>query len=535
MIAVTGPAEAQSDFAATVRTLIAGAHPPGYRAGDSTRYVDAAARLYAPRADGPVWMIDGRVSTQGRAAIDALLAAALHGIDPGNYDAQALDAMARRLDRGAVATPDLARIDVWLSISLLRYLDNLRFGRVRFAPFIRRSADRPDWSALDRAAAGDSIPQFVAAAAPPLTQYRNLQRLLVRYRRLAVDPPLPMVPIGPTVVPGQPYAGADALRRRLVVTDAMADTAGGTRGEYDDSLVEGVRRFQVVHGLDPDGILGPRTVEALNTPFDHRVHQIELALERLRWLPPLGQRPFLVVNIPAFELFAFDSTGGTGAPSLMMKVVLGKALDTRTPMLFEQMRYVEFRPYWNVPRSILMAEILPTLRRDPSYLRAHEMEFYGPGAGPAGDHVNASVIRRLAADSLWVRQRPGPSNSLGLIKFAFPNAAAVYMHGTPETVLFARSRRDFSHGCIRLEDPAALGAWVLRDQAGMTRDSIAAAMNGDSTYRVTLTRPLAVAVFYTTAVAMPDGTARFYPDVYGLDRELTEALARVAPLRSELR
>ncbi|MGH7499470.1 MAG: L,D-transpeptidase family protein [Gemmatimonadales bacterium] len=451
-IAAAGTAQAQDEFAATIRTLTADGAPPGSRWRDSTRYRDAAARLYSLRSDGPVWMIGGRFSPQGRAAIDELLAAGLHGIDPGDYDGQALEAMARRFDQGPVTVADLARTDVWLTISLLRYLDDLRFGRVRFEAFTRGPAGRPDWAALDHAIDGDSISRLVAASAPALTQYRNLQRLLLHYRGFATD----------------------------------------------------------------------------SSP---RAHQIELALERLRWLPPLGRRPFLVVNIPAFELFAFDSAGGTGAPSLAMKVVVGKAVDTRTPMLFEQMRYVEFRPFWNVPRGILRAEILPRLRRDPSYLRAHRMELFKPGVGPAGDRVDADVIRRLAADSLRVRQRPGPSNSLGLIKFAFPNAADVYMHGTPETELFAQSRRDFSHGCIRLEDPAALGAWVLRDQPGWTPDSIGAAMSGPSTYRVALRRPLAVAVFYTTAVAMPDGTARFYPDIYGLDRELTEALAGVTSPR----
>ena len=452
-VASAGTARAQDDFAATIKALIVDGSPPGSRLRDSTRYLDAAAGLYAQRNNGPVWMTGGRLSRQGRAAVDELLAAGSHGIDPGDYDAQALDAMARRFDLGPVAAPDLARTDLWLTVSMLRYLDDLRFGRAPSAPFARRPADRPDPAGVDRAIAGDSIPRLVAASAPALTQYRNLQRLLLHYRGLA----------------------ADSSARR--------------------------------------------------------VHQIELALERLRWLPPLGPRPFIVVNVPGFELFAFDSAGGAGAPSLTMKVVVGRALNTRTPMLFEQMRYVEFRPYWNVPRSILRAELLPKLRRDPSYLRSQQMELFKPGLGPVGDRVDADVIRLLAADSLRVRQHPGPSNSLGLIKFAFPNAESIYMHGTPETELFARTRRDFSHGCIRLEDPAALGAWVLRALPGWTPDSIRAAMGGSSTFRVALDKPLAVAVFYTTAVAMPDGTARFFPDIYGLDRELTEALADASAAR----
>jgi len=232
----------------------------------------------------------------------------------------------------------------------------------------------------------------------------------------------------------------------------------------------------------------------------------------------------VVVNIPAFELFAFDSAGGTGAPSLTMKVVVGKALDTRTPMLLEPMRYVEFRPYWNVPRSILTAEIVPLLRRNTAYLRTHRMELVDGTGRSLGDLVTSEVIQRLMRGTLRVRQRPGPSNALGLVKFAFPNAADVYMHGTPETDLFSQARRDFSHGCIRLENPAALAIWVLRDRKEWTADRITAAMDGAETLRVPLTRPMPVAVFYTTVVAMPDGTARFYPDIYGRDEALDELL-----------
>jgi murein L,D-transpeptidase YcbB/YkuD len=298
---------------------------------------------------------------------------------------------------------------------------------------------------------------------------------------------------------------------------------------YDDSLAAGVRRFQLRHGLRPDGRLGPQTLAALNTPLSSRVQQIELALERLRWLPRLGAQRFVVVNIPSFQLFAFDSAGGTGAPSLTMKVVVGKALDTRTPMLLERMRYVEFRPYWNVPRSILAAEVLPQLRRHPEYLRRHGMEVVTGDGRIIGDSVSPEILQRLSKGELRLRQRPGPSNALGLIKFAFPNAASVYMHATPETELFSQARRDFSHGCIRVEQPVALAAWVLRDQAGWPLERIAASMEGTATLRVPLARPIPVAVYYTTAVATPEGVALFYPDIYGRDEALGELLHRPPP------
>jgi murein L,D-transpeptidase YcbB/YkuD len=213
-----------------------------------------------------------------------------------------------------------------------------------------------------------------------------------------------------------------------------------------------------------------------------------------------------------------------------MRVVVGKALDTRTPLLFEQMRYVEFRPYWNVPRSILTQELLPVLRRSPGYLRSHDMEIVGPRDRALGDAVSPDILRRLAQGELRIRQRPGASNALGLVKFVFPNAASVYLHGTPQTDLFARERRDFSHGCIRVEDPAGLAAWVLQDRPEWGRQQIEAAMQATTTRRASLTRPMPVAVVYSTVVALPDGGARFYPDIYGLDRRLDDAL-RAGPVQ----
>jgi murein L,D-transpeptidase YcbB/YkuD len=329
-----------------------------------------------------------------------------------------------------------------------------------------------------------------------------------------------------TTRPGQPYPGLEVLRGRLVALgDLSPDTsAADPGGRYDGPIVAAVRRFQARHDLAADGLLGRATIAALNVPYDARARQIALAMERLRMLPPLGRQRFIVVNIPAFRLFAFDSVGGSGAPALQMKVVTGKALDTRTPLFLAELRYVEFRPYWNVPRSILLKELLPALRRNPGYLASHRMEVVDARERVLGGAVTPVVLSGLVRGNLRVRQRPGPGNALGLAKFVFPNAANVYMHGTPETELFARTRRDFSHGCIRLEHPAALASWVLQDQPAWGGAAVESAMADTRSSRALLTRPMPVVIFYTTAVAYPDGTIHFYHDVYGHDRELIESL-----------
>jgi L,D-transpeptidase YcbB len=380
--------------------------------------------------------------------------------------------------------------------------------------------------AIRAAIAGDSIEQLVRATAPQLAQYRNLQRLLLRYRQLAADPALDdSISATPPVSARGRYPDLSGLRKRLAaVGDLEPVWAGDLSAIYTRHDAAAVRRFQRRLGLPATGSLDSVTVAEINVPFAWRVRQIELALERLRWLPPIGHQPFVVVNVPAFQLFAFDSVGGTGAPALSMRVIVGNALDTRTPVLFERMRYVELRPYWYIPLSITLKEVLPQVRKDSSYLRRNQIEIVERGGKLWDTLPDSDVIARLAGDELRLRQRPGGRNPLGLVKFVFPNAASVYLHGTTRPDLFGQTRRDFSHGCIRVEDPTGLAEWVLRDQPRWNRAALEASQHDSATTRVPLTRAMPVVVWYTTAVAAPSGEAWFYPDIYGHDRTLDQAL-----------
>jgi murein L,D-transpeptidase YcbB/YkuD len=469
----------------------------------------------------------------------AVAASAGHGLTPADYDAEALSEQWRVLRSGSGAAADRALFDLGLSVACARILRAVHNGRVDPATMqwgyeiARKPAD--PHALLHEVRAGKGLAATIDSLVPPFPHYARAQRTLAHYRALATagEPgPVPDLPKGQTkVAPGQAWAGVPSLAARLrMLGDLPAGSASGPAGptEYAGPLVEAVKRFQDRHGLEADGVIGAATIRAVNVQLTKRVRQIELSMERMRWLPRLSDRPNVFVNVPLFRMWATDPV--TGQEPLRMNVVVGKSLDHQTPLFIEQMEYVVFRPYWNPPRGITVKELIPHARRDPSYLEREQLEIVASGddnapALPATPENLSAVL----AGRLFIRQKPGPRNSLGLAKFIFPNAENVYMHGTPAQQLFSRARRDFSHGCIRLEDPARFAQWVLRDDPQWPRDRIDAAMQGERPKRVDLKQPLTVVLFYDTVHVNSEGVAFFVDDIYGHDRALDAALAHGYP------
>jgi L,D-transpeptidase YcbB len=491
-------------------------------------------------AEPITWLAEGRPSVQAQQAVAILADATTHGLDPGDYDADGLAQAARRLERqGAVDPAAVAAFDRLLTAAMTRYLGDLHHGRVAsgqlppgYAP-ARRSAFDAE-ATLRRAVDAGRLADAAREAAPRFAQYERLREALARYRALAGHrawkSPLPPLPPGdrggpPKLEPGQPYAGAPLLRERLV---ALGDLPASTPASaaYYEALADGVRAFQQRHGLAADGVIGRATLAQLQVPPAARARQIELMLERLRWTPLMRGPRMVVINIPEFVLRAYEVQGDRIVVRATMKIIVGRALNTRTPLFVEQMRHIEFQPFWNVPPSIARGEVVPRLRRDPAYWEREGFEFVAGGA--VATDLSATLLDEVLAGRARIRQRPGPKNALGDIKFVFPNNDNIYLHHTPSVKLFERDRRDFSHGCIRVEQPVALALFVMEGMPGWTEERIRRAMSDDDPATVRLAKPLPVVIAYGTAM-VKEGRVHFLEDIYGHDRHLDAALRQPRP------
>jgi murein L,D-transpeptidase YcbB/YkuD len=509
---------------------------------------NALERVYESPVARPRWLtVGGGPTRQALEAVEALASAHTYGLPVQTEEV----ALLRTLGAAWPHSPtDAAEFDVVLSQSLIRLLAGVRIGRVD--PVAAGFAAPNDYADVDIAAllgavaTSRDVASAIASIEPRYAGYRALERALSRYRALAADTTVhhPRRPRS-TIRVGDRYDDMPTLARFLaalgdlsagdrVLGHPAAPAAGADSAVYDGPVVEALRRFQRRHGLDPDGVIGPATLAALRTPLTHRVRQIELALERWRWLPNRAPARFIAVNVPGFRLDAFENDSTAERPELVANVIVGRAASHKTPLFTATLREVVFRPYWDVPPKIARTELVPMFRRRPSYFFSDGFEIVRAGTSdvPAASFpLTSANLDRVASGRLRVRQRPGPANALGFVKFNFPNPYNVFLHDTPTRDLFAQTRRDFSHGCIRVAQPNELAEFVLRGQEPWDAIAIDSAMRGDRTLHVPLTRPIPVFVLYATAVAAGDGTVSFYPDLYKHDAALERLLGLVSPAR----
>jgi murein L,D-transpeptidase YcbB/YkuD len=509
----------------------------------------------------PTWLAEGRVTPMAEEALALLADAASHGLNSADYGLAPLQTALAAARSAPGAPAQAAAFEVALSAAFQRYLQHLHGGRVdpRTVHHLFQPPQRDPFdvaAVLTAARLAGRLAPAVDAAVPALPIYAALRQALAQYRSWGDDPawqaPLPPLPAAtrrggaPQLEPGVAWAGLPLLAQRLqrlgdlppgdlpsaasVPPLVYGTAASAAQKTPDDPLLQAVRRFQRRHGLADDGVIGRATLSALNRSPAQRARQLALSLERLRWTPLLQGPRMVVINVPEYVLRAYEVHEGRIAVQLSMRVVVGRAQSARTPLFSELMRSIEFSPYWNVPRSIARGELVPRLRRDPGHFQAAGYEFVSAG-GQVDTQLSAARLDQVLAGQARIRQRPGPQNALGDIKFVFPNDDAIFLHHTPAVNLFGRDRRDFSHGCIRVEEPVALASFVLARQPGWDEARIRQAMRSGESNTLKLAEPLPVLIAYGTAI-VTQGELRFFEDVYGHDALLDSALRqqRLPPL-----
>ena len=528
-------ATAEEDVATAIRAALT---PQTSLPARTPGHVDTPSpelRVYSDRRYTGLWTHGAKITPQAQQVLVLLSHAQELGLRPDDYDVEPLMAAGMRLvPNGSASAAQAAAFDIQLTQSALHYLHDAHFGRidprrVGFELAVPRAPFDSTAVLLDMSGADAGADTRIAASVEPqFYHYQLLKNSLSQYRALARDPPpLLTAPAHPIKV-GNPYAQAPALRQTLIrLGDLSPDTAPSADPlTFDAALSAGIRGFQARHGLRIDGVLDSATSRALAVPLAARVRQIELTLERWRWVPEFSAPP-VIVNIPQFRLFAFNSLQDRKSEVLQMDVIVGRAFrPAHTPVFVADMTSVIFRPYWQVPDSIVKKEMLPKLERQPDYLQAQHLDIVSASDETSRPlALSSETVRALLEGRLKLRQRPGPDNALGLVKFSLPNPYDVYLHSTPTPALFKEPVRAFSHGCIRVSDPVALAVHVLRDtSAEWTAQKVREAMDGEVTQHVRLVHPVPVLILYGTALATEDGRILFFDDIYGHDRQLAALL-----------
>jgi L,D-transpeptidase YcbB len=525
----------KSEVRTSLQRTLAQPRPPYVTADAEGRNLWKLTRqFYERRQHAPAWIKGTAPLPQVAELIAALNAASEEGLDPQLYNVTLIEQKRQTASRGFLSKKgfepsEAGQQDVWLTYLYLKYASDLADGLSDLARADAKWQIRPEKfdpdATLEEALEKNRIEKSLRELTPENPQYVALRRVLAKYRAQAANGGWPTVPAKLRLAPGHRSRATALIAQRLSASGDYAGPAVDASGTalYSTDLQEAVKRFQRRHGLTDDGIVSAPVIAEMNVPIDRRISQIALNLERWRWLPrDLGERHILV-NIPEYRLEVWERN----QVPLTMRVVVGKQ-DTQTPIFSDVMTHIVFSPYWNVPPNIAQGETLPEIMRDPGFLDRNNMEVLDAD----GNSVDPRAIDPADPTSYRFRQRPGAQNSLGLVKFMFPNQYHVYLHDTPMDSLFARASRSFSHGCVRLENPLALAEYVLRDQPQWTRERIQEAMHAEQERTVKLRGAIPVYLGYWTARVSADGILQFRRDVYDIDRRQTSLLAdRLSRLR----
>ncbi|WP_432820870.1 L,D-transpeptidase family protein [Trichloromonas sp.] len=484
--------------------------------------------FYSARGYTPAWVSDQGEVPLAETLLDALREASAEGLCPEDYHLDLLASLLRLADdsprHGLLFDPHwMARLELLLTDAFLWYASDHLQGRMAFIGLrqqSRREKDGDPAQLLDHALKRQRLQAALSDLVPAHPGYRRLMQQLEQYRQLAVMGGWPKVPSGAVVRPKERDSRVRLLKARLLMTEPVAVFSGEDPDLLDVPAVRALRAFQKRHGLGADGVLGPRTLAELNVSVEERIRQIELNLERWRWLPKNLEKRYLQVNIADFSLKVVENDQVV----MSMPVVVGNEY-RKTPVFSGEMTYLEFAPFWYVPPTILREDKLPIIKRNPGWLKKNHYEIVSwrgtqEVVDPARiDWKKVNVGNFPGA----LRMKPGPWNPLGQVKFMFPNRFSIYLHDTSERHLFQRRVRLFSSGCIRIERPLDLAQYLLEPQ-GVSCAELLDAVQRDAPLRMTLKRSMPVQLLYWTAWVEPDGMVNFRRDFYLRDLDMETAL-----------
>lgn len=489
-------------------------------------------RFYANRSYAPAWIGESGPLPRALSLVEAVGNASSEGLTANDYHFETITALMNRIISekavlGSVSPDQAADLDLILTDAFLLYASHLLSGRVKPEDFqsewFIKGRKRDFLMVLETALVQDSVAEALAGLDPPHPGYERLRAALSEYREIVRKGGWPALSPGPLLKRGDRGERVKELRARLLATgDHPASTEKVQSLRFDKDLENGVMQFQSRHGLKVDGAVGPATLKAMSVPAADRLRQIEVNMERWRWLPAvLGER-YVQVNIADFTLSVIKND----ITLMSMRAIVGKDFQ-KTPVFSGRITDVELNPYWNIPSTIVNTEILPEIRKNRAYLAKNKIGVYR-GWGPSARRINPSSINwaKVTGQNLpfWLRQDPGPKNPLGAVKFLFPNKYDVYIHGTPYPGLFERDSRGFSHGCIRIESPVELAEYLLLDPADWNSESLLAAIETGKNVSIRLSEPIPVHILYFTAWVDEAGAIHFRDDVYGHDDMLARAL-----------
>ncbi|MDI1322329.1 MAG: L,D-transpeptidase family protein [Algoriphagus sp.] len=493
---------------------------------------DEIYSFYANREFKEAWSSNGILTEIAYELRFEIKQAEFDGLNPSDYNLALIESFFKSFEENKKRnsendTEDLADLDLILSDAFFHLSSHLELGKVDPTKIdsnweiIRKSPKVNHPELLETALQSGSIRKSLESLYPSFTMYRKGREVIraLDEKRKSDSTDWKAVKIDKTLKVGDANSGIPALRERLVFWNYLEIYELENPKFYDSVMFVAVKEFQKRNGMEPDGALGKMTVNALNQSPRILMDRAAVNMERLRWLPDsLRDSEMIVVNIANFQL-DYLSKGDT---LFSGKVIVGKQYHA-SPIFSAPMKYIVFSPYWNVPNSIARNELIPSIRRNPNYLRQKNMEV----VTHSGKLVDPSTINWSSKSFPYmIRQKPGGENSLGLVKFMFPNKHSVYLHDTPSKSLFEREDRALSHGCIRLQHPEKLAKLLLNDMPGWTDEKIQEAMHQTKEQIVNLNREIPVVLIYLTFWADSNGQGHFRPDIYGRDGEVLTALRK---------